>query len=34
MGFRVDLRALELKSLAIDRSAKTIHEVDLVERRY
>lgn len=34
MGFRVDLRAFELKSLAIDRSTKTIHEVDLLERRY
>jgi alpha-mannosidase len=34
LEFRVDLRAFELKSLAIDRSAKTIHEVDLLERRY
>jgi alpha-mannosidase len=28
----IDLRAFELKTLAIDRTARTIHEVDLLER--
>ncbi len=30
--YPIDLRAFELKSLAIDRTAKTLHEVDLLER--
>lgn len=32
LEFPVDLRPFELKSLAIDRSDNTIHEVDLLER--
>lgn len=28
----IELRAFELKSFAVDRSARTFHEVDLMER--